>query len=153
AESRLEKLQQSAGVLPTEDDLGAARAERDRIWRLVRRLAEATDLPTPAEIQAALNDQVAVPAPAPAELTTAFERAMHEADARADRWRHEAQRVAALSGARSALDRARQRNAALDDQAQQAEARAEAALARWSAVWEPVGIEPLSPREMRGWLQ
>src|SRR5205807_5935370 len=54
AESSLEKLRQSAGVLPTEDDLVGARARRDRIWRLVRRAGEPAHPPTSEEIRAVL---------------------------------------------------------------------------------------------------
>ena len=57
------------------------------------------------------------------ELVAAFERAVHEADARADRLWREAERVAVQAGARAALERARQRMAAIDDQARQAAAR------------------------------
>jgi uncharacterized protein YhaN len=153
AESSLEQLRQSAGVLPTEDDLVAARAHRDRIWPLIRRIAEASDPPAPAEVRAVLGDATAPRASWPAELVTAFERAMHEADAHADRLRREAERAAAQAGARAALDRARQRLTAIDDQAHRAAARAEAVRTPWSALWQPLGIEPLSPREMRGWLQ
>jgi uncharacterized protein YhaN len=67
-------------------------------------------------------------------------------------WR-EAARVAAQAGAGSALHRARQQLAVIEGQTRQAAARAQAAQTRWMNLWEPLGIVPLSPREMRGWLQ
>ncbi len=157
AESKLSELRQSAGVLPTEDDLALARARRDRIWRPIRRAVESGRSPTAEDVRAAVEEGDPAPADspptAPAGLSAAFERAVERADACADRLRREAERVAAQAGARAAVDRAGRRAAALDEPARRAVGRAEDARARWRRAWEPIGIEPLSPREMRGWLQ
>ncbi len=47
AGSRLAALLESAGVLPTEDDLALARDRRDRAWRLIRRALETGESPVP----------------------------------------------------------------------------------------------------------
>ncbi len=162
ADARLAVLRESAGVLPTEDDLARARDGRDRAWRLVRRTLEPGQAPpTIAEVRAACDEARPDPTPAtpdaaaiaPAELATAYERTVERADLCADRLRREADRVAAQAAARSALDRARRRLEGLDDQASRAAEEAAEAQSRWRALWASTGVEPLSPREMRGWLQ
>jgi uncharacterized protein YhaN len=157
AEAKLSELRQAAGVLPTEDDLARFRFRRDQIWRLIRRAVETGHPPSAEEVRAALDEAESAsadPTPAtPAGLAMAYERAVQHADACADRLRREAERVAAQASTRAALDRARHRQAALDEQTRQAAARAEETRTRWHALWEPLGISPLSPREMRGWLQ
>ena len=100
AESKLAALRQSAGVLPSEDDLAEARARRDRTWRLVRRSLEPGDPPSggrggPGRPGGGGTD---AGEPAPAGLAPAFERAVEQADVCADRLRREAERVAAQAG-------------------------------------------------------
>jgi hypothetical protein len=152
AGSKLSVLRESSGVLPTEDDLARARERRDQIWRLIRRSVETGRAPTAEDVRAVLDDRESATT-APASIATAYERAVEQADLCADRLRREAERVAAQAGARAALDRARRRLTALDEASRQAGARAEEVRARWRALWQPLEIEPLSPREMRGWLQ
>lgn len=162
ADARLAALRESAGVLPTEEDLARARDGRDRAWRLVRRTLEPGQAPPMVEeVRAACDDARPDPAPAvhdpapiaPAELATAYERTVERADLCADRLRREADRIAAQASARSAVDRARRRLEQLDDQSARAAERTAEARSRWLALWASTGIEPFSPREMRGWLQ
>ena len=140
-------------MLPTEDDLAEARARRDRTWRLVRRSLEPGDPPGAEEVRAALAEGgTDAGEPAPAGLAPAYERAVERADACATGC------VARRSGsrprpARADLERSGRRLAHLDEQGRQADARADDARARSRAAWEPAGLVPLSPREMRGWLQ
>ena len=85
AGSRLAALLETAGVLPTEDDLALARDRRDRAWRLIRRTLEPGNPPAPEELRAAFaggEPDPAGPGPiAPADLAPAFERAVERADA------------------------------------------------------------------------
>ncbi len=148
AATRLDQIRESAGLLPTEEDLETARARRDRIWRTIRTALDSGEPPVPAAIEEP-EDQTE-----PEPLAPALERAITRADAIADRLRREADRVAAQAAARADRERARQRSSALEGPIQEAAARLVEIQTRWQAAWKPTGIDhPLSPREMRGWLQ
>lgn len=103
---------------PTEEDLAAARAARDALWRKVRDGADGEDGGTGA-----------------AETYEAFERALAEADRIADRMRRDARRVGerhrlelGIATAEQALDHLAREAADLD--AQQAALDAE-----WERLW------------------
>jgi uncharacterized protein YhaN len=116
------------GAPPTEDDLAAARAARGEAWAAVKR------------------------GNASAAQLEAYEEKVAAADALADRLRREAQRVAKLSqlladeaaGAREAVR--------LEGERTRLEARRVAAESAWREAWQPAGIAPASPAEMRAWL-
>jgi uncharacterized protein YhaN len=116
-----------AGDVPTEEDLGRARAARDEAWDLVR---------------ARLDDARAA----------AYEARVREADGVADRLRREAERVARLARllaeeASHAAERDEVRRALAD-----LDAEAGRESERWSALWASCGVSPLSPPEMRAWI-
>jgi uncharacterized protein YhaN len=129
-----------AGDVPTEGDLERARAHRDAGWLLVRRAWR-----DGGEVADAARDYD------PAQpLDRAFESALEAADAVADRLRREASRVeryAAFAAERLAneneLERLAEQGAELD--AERAKLDAE-----WRRAWGE--LEPLGPKEMRGWL-
>ncbi|MDR3633222.1 MAG: AAA family ATPase [Isosphaeraceae bacterium] len=116
------------GEVPTEDDLTAARDQRETLWR---------------QLRAAWSEPAA----------DAFEPAVANADKLADRLRREAQRVAE----KAKLFADRERNAqALDDYRARlilAEERLRTLDTRWSALWAPLSVTPLSPREMLAWTR
>lgn len=141
-----------AGDVPTEADLRAARALRDRGWALVRaRLAGADGGADAGQGQEGETEFVRhLEADG---LPAAFEAAVGQADALADRLRREAGRVAeqaALLAATQRLDagltRVKER---LDAQA----ADAAALAGQWRALWAPLGVEPLPAREMLAWAE
>ena len=152
AEAALEHLRQTAGTVPTEDDLGQVRALRDRLWRLIRRAWETNCLPTPDDVGMLLELQQAT-AISPASLADAFERLASQADSHADRLRREAGRVAQQATSLASLLKARQQLEFLEIQEKELLQRDEMVRSQWTAAWVSLGIEPLSPREMRGWLQ
>jgi uncharacterized protein YhaN len=138
---------QAGETPPSHDELAAIRALRDRGWALVRGAWQGT-APPPAALAAFLAE-----AGGGTDLAEAFARVMHRADAVADRLRQEADRVAAVAQlaaqvaaaersielAREELSACRQRQADVD--------------AQWHARWREIGVEPLPPRDMRGWRQ
>ncbi|HQU41504.1 MAG TPA: AAA family ATPase, partial [Pirellulales bacterium] len=133
------------GVPPSEAALDDARQRRDEGWRLVRRAWLEGSLDS-AEAGLFAGRHVG-----PDGLADAFDQSLRQADEIADRLRHEADRVAA----RATL--AAQRQACLDELSKIATAKEtavearEAVAAEWQSLWRPLGIEPQSPREMRGW--
>jgi uncharacterized protein YhaN len=134
---------QLEGAVPTEEDLRLARERRDTGWELIRRAWVDGD-----------SDQRGMDEYASGSTVHgAYESGVREADDTADRLRREADRVAqqatyraSLLKAREELDECKQEQDALEQQ------RADWA-SLWNDAWRPVDIRPLSPREMRGWLQ
>ena len=126
-----------AGPIPTEADLQTRRSRRDSLWLLIRR---------------AWVDREPL-APAPSKLADDFEGETHLADALSDSLRREADRVAAAAhneiDRRDLLDRITLWTQTLAG----AEADRVALLDRWAELWEPLGIEPLPPREMKNWVK
>ena len=141
AELAIEQLR-LGGEVPTDDDLAQARGRRDEGWGLVRRALRG-DPPGDPEIRrfAAARD-----------LADAFEQSLVDADEIADRLRREADRVALLAGARLNLRAASDRIEALDTHRGAAEADRDALHDDWSRLWRPLGIDPLPPLEMSGWV-
>lgn len=142
----LQRLE-AEGHVPTETDLEQARARRDTGWRLVRHAARGQIPPTPRQHAEFLKHF------ASSELLAAFEASMAEADAIADRLRREAQRVAAkatLSAERRRLQLALDQ---LERLSSDNRSRHDSLYALWTSLWQPLGIVPLWPREMRLWLQ
>jgi len=128
--------------VPSEDDLQAARQQREDGWQLVRReWLNHEDIAA----EATLYD-------AEKSLPEAYEQRVLAADDVADRLRREADRVAeqaqlmargaALEAQIAGIERSRQRT----------EERRSKLLAEWATQWKPSGVEPLSPNEMRAWL-
>jgi len=152
ADGALEQLRQIAGTVPTQDDLVQVRALRDRLWRLIRRAWESNCLPAPDDVGSLLEPRQA-PIISPGLLADAFERLESQADSHADRLRREASRVAQHAAALASLHKARQRLDFLEIQEKELLQRAEATRSRWATTWANLGLDPLSPREMRGWLQ
>jgi uncharacterized protein YhaN len=133
--ARVKTLKQD-GEVPSPHDLQRARAERDQTWQQLR--DDWTEIAAKPIVRK--------------ELTAQFEDALRRADDLADRLRRDAAQVAELSAAEAAIETlngqltlANQRLQTCD----QAHASEEAA---WKQAWASSGVEPLSPREMRGWL-
>ncbi len=137
-----------AGEIPTEAALDAARALRDRGWRLIRRMAEGGGVAE--EEGREFTDRVDGAAD-PSDLPAAYERTVALADGLADRLWREADRVArhtALTAEAEKLVHRRER-------CREALAASERALAdlreEWDRVWASTGVPPGTPREMRAW--
>jgi uncharacterized protein YhaN len=128
-------------TVPTRAAVAAARQQRDRAWRLLRRALEGGAAPAPEEC-AGLPD---------APLPDGFEALRDAADRLADRRADEAQRVADWMLRTDRLERARRRHAEAEAAQAAAEAVAAAVLAAWRTLWAPTGIEPRAPEIMKEW--
>jgi uncharacterized protein YhaN len=133
--------------VPTEEDLSRARQRRNAGWRLVQQVWR-HGLSEDAEAVVAFLDDLA---PA-SDLAAAYQASVDAVDAIADRLRREAERVAKkaqLSAKRRELEQR------LDQQSERhasAQQRLDRVESEWHSLWSPLGITPLSPREMRAWL-
>ncbi len=134
------------GELPTEEDLAAARRQRETGWQLVRRRLEDHDA-GPAEekrFTAGIANDITLP--------EAFEASMRRADEIVDRLRREAEQI----GRKSLLE-ARRKQSARDlqtvmDAIESTRGARSELQAQWRQIWAPAQIEPADPREMRAWL-
>ena len=126
------------GDVPTVGELDRRRGHRDRGWELVRRTLKGVD--TAEDAQRFDGDL---------PLADAYERAVREVDAAADALRHAADRVARNEYLLGQLERLEiERQARLDHLTRQ-EAADEETRKAWRELWEPAGIVPLPPAEMR----
>jgi len=130
------------GEVPTEAALINVRSERDLVWQLLRRQWVDGD-----DVSAETSEHQGE-----GSLPDAFENRLTGADEVSDRLRREAERVHALASLQ-AKQEAGQRQA--DEIAEQLEATKAEKIqldADWVGLWAPSQIVPLSPREMRAWL-
>jgi len=135
-----------AREVPTETDLKTIRALRDKGWGLIRDTLDgkAPPLEISRDYLSHFEDASGLP--------DAFEKSVVRADHVSDRLRREADQVSKkvlLEAQKEKLEKAHvDVNAALETSlAQHREMET-----GWQQVWEPAGITPLTPREMRGWL-
>ncbi len=134
-ESLIQELQ-LGGEVPTEKDLRIARETRDSIWEKIRGNLEkgADRLPEPEE-------------------TDAYEKQVRSADETGDRLRREADRVARKAGLLADLEKEKARLCDLQEKNQKAEEELTCLQQEWKELWKESGISPLTPREMRAWMQ
>lgn len=145
-DGQAEKLRLSQDAL-TEDDLAVARQRREAGWRLVKKawLDGDSGGESAQEFLAEFR---------PAEdLAQAYALSVEHADAVADRLRRESARVAEKAQLMAERRKTDERLASLTAQAAAHQQRRQLQLDDWHRAWRAAGIQPLSPREMRAWLQ
>jgi uncharacterized protein YhaN len=163
AERRLDELRRMSDV-PSESDLENARAERDVLWVQMRaslntKRAERAR----AERSEASRGVRGIPpgedyggggrAGMKQDRAGMFEEAVARADDIADRLRREADRVAQRAGleaevAAAAIDAER-----LDGETRALDETEKNLAAAWNAEWQPLGLAPKRPPEMRAWVR
>jgi uncharacterized protein YhaN len=149
ARSELQKVEQRigairlAGPVPTEEDLEKIRVRRQKGWGLVKRAwLEGEDVDEESRIYDPERG-----------LAGAYEASVEQADDTADRLRREAARVAEYAALLVQAEKAKEEIARLEGERNDAQQVMTCATEGWRAAWKPAGIEPLSPREMRTWLE
>jgi uncharacterized protein YhaN len=130
------------GAVPTELDLVQARNRRNEGWALVKRgWLEQADIDEDARIY---DDERPLPA--------AYEESVTVADDVADRLRREADRVAAHAQALVRQDELTAAIKTLDGEANETGDADQSLESEWIREWSACGFVPLSPLEMRAWL-
>jgi uncharacterized protein YhaN len=130
--------------VPAEQDLHDQRVHRDQGWRLVRR----------AWLEGLAADDPEVVAYAGSDLlANVYQQSVAQADALADRLRREADRVAHRAERRVRQASLEKRLADLEEQVASLRADERQLQEDWTSQWKAAGIVPLTPREMRGWLE
>lgn len=130
---QLEQLELRQDV-PTEDSLREARRQRDAGWRRLRQAWDRADAP-------------------PAELRDSYEADVETSDEIADRLRREADLVAKKAQCLKERERCEDQREKSARELEAVETRLQGSRQQWSALWQPLGIDPHPPREMRAWLR
>jgi uncharacterized protein YhaN len=133
---------QLRGEVPTERELELKRAHRDRTWQLVRR----------AWLDNAAGEPEEHHFHPEKPLVEAYEQAVAEADAAADRLRREAGRAAQLAQLLALREETEERLLDAEREVELLLYRKGVLTGQWEAIWGPIAIQPAPPREMRGWL-
>ena len=134
------------GDVPTEEELLEARRVRDLGWQLVLEAWQQ------GEPDAERLPQFLGHFGLTRDLADAYRQAVHAADEVADRLRREANRVAKLAQLQALAHTIEQGLVDLAEQQTQAQDERRHLEMTWTECWQPLGIEPQSPREMRVWL-
>lgn len=136
------KRETHSGNMPTEELLVQAREKREHGWRLIRR-------------QWLLKEDVAEEClvyDAIKPLPEAYEGYVQQSDSLADRLRLEADRVANAAALLARVENQRTTLAELEKKGTALNLQREEFESDWNKLWQPLGIKPLSPKEMGGWL-
>ncbi len=134
---------EKAGAVPTVEELDQIRDSRDQLWQIVRR-----DWLKKEDVAEELKNLGLSK-----ELPEAYEEGVRNADDVSDHLRTEAERVqkyAHLSAQTEKFDEQIQRLQESGDKAAERLIQTEKA---WKEIWHSCGITPLSPGEMRGWIE
>lgn len=135
--------------VPTEQGLRKIRERRDTGWRLVQYTWRSGGT-LPGARDPEIDAFIAEFAP-DGDLAEAYFASVKAADDIADRLRREADRVARKAQLQADLNRIDETLSRLDRELDSARQQLDAEQNRWRQLWQNVSIEPLSPREMRGW--
>ncbi len=136
------KKEQYTGEIPTEEALFLTRKKREQGWQLLRR-----QWLDHADISKELLDY------APDKpLPEAYEGYVQQVDTIADRLRREADRVAGAAALRTLQETLQEKLIGLGVSKMMIDSKEQELDARWQAIWQPLQISPLSPKEMTGWL-
>ena len=140
-ESRLSALTQSRNI-PLIEELHSHRKLRDNGWQSVRDVwLEGGDV-DPDFLSAFPNSK---------DLAQAYEMSVSKADRTSDLLRENAEFVAGAETLRSDIRRLNQELLETDAEKDVADRKRRALLDQWKNLWKPLGIEPLTPREMIAW--
>jgi uncharacterized protein YhaN len=128
--------------LPSIDDLKSHRHLRDRGWQSVRTVwLEGGDVD---------HDFVAV-FPESRDLAEAYEKSVIKADNTADLLRDDADAVARAEALRMDIQDHKENLKEIKANQEALAGKRAALWKKWEELWKPLGIDPLTPREMAAW--
>ena len=141
AEQDLKTLLLTTDV-PTISELEESRTVRNTGWNLIKRkYIEETDV----------EMEIAEFAPE-SELPTLYEQKVDVADHVSDRLRLAADQVVKRADLEVKIENLNSRLSAITEETRKANEVKEAHQKEWNTIWEPLGVEPGTPREMKQWL-
>ncbi len=131
-----------AGEVPSEEELSRTREKREQGWQLLRRQwLDREDVAEESEVYDAEQP-----------LHDAYEGYVGQADLTADRLRREADRVVYAAALRAQVEALQEAMGEHDRDRETLDLQTRELDSGWEDVWKPLGITPLSPKEMSAWL-
>ena len=138
-----DRLAREEGAVSAEE-LAGVRRHRDRGWELIRRRhVEGENVP---------DEEIAAFVTGTDGLVVAYERAVREADAAADRRFDKVCTAARLAEIERTIHGREAELAELDQQERQSRMHLEELETAWRALWVDTGLEPHAPEAMLAWL-
>jgi hypothetical protein len=125
------------GYIASESDLVTARQRRDDLWQELKMLWASGCDPTDAKVTSSVDR---------------YQITVVEADQRADQLWRDAERGATFASLNADRARLEAESAEFVKQLQTIEQHSRDRWQKWREHWTPLGIDPLRPGEMRGWL-
>jgi DNA repair exonuclease SbcCD ATPase subunit len=132
------------GSIPKVEELDQARKHRDKGWQLVKDawLLHKVDQQKIQSFDAEAGD-----------LSEGYEKSVRAADQIGDRLRNESERVAKQGNLSADRKEVEKRIASLNDHLKSSKEKPAQTELEWNQLWDPIGIRPGQPKEMRTWLQ
>jgi uncharacterized protein YhaN len=132
----------STGNVPTLSELEEARTERNTGWNLIKRkYIEATDV----------KKEIAVFAP-DSDLPKLYEQKVDIADRVSDRLRSAADQVVKRANLEATIEGVKSRLTDMTEEIRKTDQDRETHQKKWHSLWEPLGIDSGTPKEMKEWL-
>lgn len=141
--------------VPTEAILVDVRELRYNCWRLVRLNWEQGNYPGKIESQDIRNSvtEMGIDETIMDNLADTYETITVKSDDVADRLRSESKRVAELAQLEASKTQYHERLAGFDTDLAGITKEFTSLKSSWESLWMPLGVTPLSPREMETWTQ
>lgn len=140
AEESIRELESNAEI-PSEEKLADARKMRDKGWKIIRHKLQYETWP---EDLAEYTKGMAI--------EKIYEDKVGEADKIADTMRALAEKVGEKNKLLSDIAEGKKKIAEFEKEQKELERQFQAWEENWNKLWEPAGIIPLSPAEMKEWL-
>ena len=141
AEQDLEALLLKSDV-PTIAELEESRTVRNTGWNLIKRkYIENSDV-----------EQEIVEFAPDSDLPALYEQKVDAADHVSDRLRLDADQVVKRADLEAKIEDLKSRVSDITEEARKANEAKETHQKEWNAIWEPLGVDPGTPREMKQWL-
>jgi uncharacterized protein YhaN len=130
------------GDVPTISELEEARLKRNTGWNLIKQ-KYIEEIDVDQDITAYATDS---------DLPTFYEQKVDVADQVSDRLRLAADQVVKRADLEAKIENLTSRHDDIREEVGKTNKDKEAHQKEWNSIWEPLGIAPGSPREMKQWL-
>ncbi len=141
AEQDLKALLLTSDV-PTISELDRARLERNTGWNLIKQ-KYIEEIDVDKDIAEFVPDS---------DLPTIYEQTVDFADHVSDRLRSAADQVVKRADLEARIENLKSRHDDITKEVSKANADKQAHQKEWNSIWEPLGVAPGTPREMKQWL-
>ena len=141
AEQELKALLLTSDV-PTISELEGVRSVRNTGWNLIKR-KYIEEIDVEKDIAEFASDS---------DLPTFYEQKVDVADNVSDRMRLAADQVVKRADLEAKIENLKSRHNNITEDIRKTNQEKEASQKEWTSIWEPLGVDPGSPREMKQWL-